>query len=128
MEQKNLSAAPVLQWEEHSHQPPGASRSSATGWSEACEQAAHLSFHFLSRRRQSLSCVRLCDPMDCRRPGSSVHGILQARIQWVAIPFSRGPSHPGIKSRSPALQADSLLSEPRENNTCTAFLSRKMPK
>ena len=31
-----------------------------------------------------------CDLMDCRRPGSSVHGILQARIlEWVAIPFSR---------------------------------------
>ena len=33
------------------------------------------------------------DPMDCSLPGSSVHGILQARIlQWVAIPFSRGSS------------------------------------
>ena len=40
------------------------------------------------------SCPTLCDPMDpmCP-PGSSVHGILQARIlEWVAIPFSRGPS------------------------------------
>ena len=37
----------------------------------------------------------LCDPMDCSPPGSSVHGILQARIQeWVAIPFSRGSSWP----------------------------------
>ena len=35
----------------------------------------------------------LCDPMDCSLPGSSVHGILQARIlEWVAIPISRGPS------------------------------------
>ena len=35
------------------------------------------------------SCLTLCDPMDCRLPGSSVHGILQARIlEWVAIPFS----------------------------------------
>ena len=39
------------------------------------------------------SCPILCDPMDCRPPGSSVHGILQARIlDWVAIPFSRGSS------------------------------------
>ena len=31
-----------------------------------------------------------CDPMDCSPPGSSVHGILQARtLEWVAIPFSR---------------------------------------
>ena len=35
-------------------------------------------------------CQTLCDPMDCNPPGSSVHGILQARIlEWVAIPFSR---------------------------------------
>ena len=44
---------------------------------------------------QSLSCVQLCDPMDCGSPGSSVHGILQARIlEWVAIPFCRGSSPP----------------------------------
>ena len=37
------------------------------------------------------SCSTLCDPMDCSLPGSSVHGILQARIlEWVAAPFSRG--------------------------------------
>ena len=36
-------------------------------------------------------CLTLCDPMDCGPPGSSVHGILQARVlEWVAIPFSRG--------------------------------------
>ena len=41
------------------------------------------------------SCPTLCDPRDCSPPGSSVHGILQARIlEWVAIPFSRGPSQP----------------------------------
>ena len=38
-------------------------------------------------------CLTLCDPMVCSPPGSSVHGILQARIlEWVAIPFSRGSS------------------------------------
>ena len=37
----------------------------------------------------------LCDPVDYSLPGSSVHGILQARIlEWVAIPFSRGSSQP----------------------------------
>ena len=36
-------------------------------------------------------CPTLCDPMDCILPGSSVHGIPQARIlEWVAISFSRG--------------------------------------
>ena len=35
------------------------------------------------------------DPMDCSLPGSSVHGILWARIlEWGAIPFSRGSSQP----------------------------------
>ena len=41
------------------------------------------------------SCPTLCDPVDCSPPGSSVHGILQARIlEWVAISFSRGSSRP----------------------------------
>ena len=55
------------------------------------------------------SCLMLCNCMDCNLLGSSVHGILQARIlEWAAIPFSRESSKP----RSPALQADSLPSEP----------------
>ena len=41
------------------------------------------------------SCPTLCDPLDCSLPGSSVHGILQARIvEWVAISFCRGSSRP----------------------------------
>ena len=51
--------------------------------------------------------------MDCSMPGSSLHGILRARIlEWVAVSFSRGLLDPRIESRSPALQADSLPSEP----------------
>ena len=39
------------------------------------------------------SCLILCDPMDCSFPGSSVHGIVQARmLEWEAIVFSRGSS------------------------------------
>ena len=46
------------------------------------------------------SCPALCDPKDCSPPGSSVHGILQARIlEWVAIPFSRGSSQPGDQTQ-----------------------------
>ena len=42
-----------------------------------------------------VSHVRLCDLIDCCPPGSSVHGIFQARIlEWVAISFSRGTSGP----------------------------------
>ena len=41
------------------------------------------------------SCLILCDPMDCSPSGSSVHGILWARIlEWVTIPFSREYSQP----------------------------------
>ena len=41
------------------------------------------------------SCPTLCNPMDCSLSGSSVHGILQARIlEWVAISFFRGSSQP----------------------------------
>ena len=55
----------------------------------------------------------LWDPMDCSPPGSSVHGILQARIlEWVTIPFSSGSSQSRDQTRSPASQADSSLSEP----------------
>ena len=44
---------------------------------------------------ESQSCPTHCDPMDCSLPGSSVHGILQARIlEWVAVPFSRESSQP----------------------------------
>ena len=40
------------------------------------------------------------DPMDCSLPGSSVHGILQARIlEWVAISFARGSSQPWDQTR-----------------------------
>ena len=54
--------------------------------------------------------VLLCDPMDCSSPGSSVHGILWARIlEWVA---TGDLPNPGIEPGSPALQADSIPSEP----------------
>ena len=46
------------------------------------------------------SCLTLCNPMDCSLPGSSIHGISQARImQWVAISFSRGSSWPRDQTR-----------------------------
>ena len=53
--------------------------------------------------------------MDCSLPGSSVHGISQARIlEWVAISFPADLPDPGIKLGSPALQEDSLPTEPPE--------------
>ena len=84
-------------------------------------------------RAYSLSRVRLCDPMDCSLPGSSVHGILQARIlEWVAMPSFRGSSPARVEPRSPTLQADftcrfltsdSLPSEPPGQPTFYSSLS-----
>ena len=55
----------------------------------------------------------LCKPKDCSPPGSSVHGILQARIlNELPFPPPGDLPNPGIESGSPALQADSLPSEP----------------
>ena len=66
---------------------------------------------------ESVSCsvyLTLCEPMDCSPPGSSVRGIVQARIlEWAAIPFSRGIFP--FQGSSPGLlrwRADSSSSEP----------------
>ena len=64
---------------------------------------------------QLLSHIQLfCDPMDCRLPGSSVHGISQARmLEWIAISPSPGdPPNPGMEIASPAWQVDSFTTEP----------------
>ena len=45
-------------------------------------------------------CLTLCDPMDCSPPGSSVHGIIPARIlEWFAISSSKGSSLPRNQTR-----------------------------
>ena len=61
--------------------------------------------------------------MDCSPPGSSVYGMLQARIlEWVTIPPPWYLPDPGIEPASPALQANSLLLEPSEKpQTCKGF-------
>ena len=59
-------------------------------------------------------CVRLCDPGDCSLPGSSVQGILQARVlEWVS-------------SASPALQADSLPTETLGKPICTPLCTKQI--
>ena len=59
------------------------------------------------------SCPTLCDSMDYNPPGSSVHGIFQARIlPWIAVSYSRDLPDPAIEPASPepsVLQTNSLL-------------------
>ena len=59
------------------------------------------------------SCPTLCHPMNCSPPGSSVHGLLQARIlEWVAMPSSRGSSQPRDRTQVSCI-ADGFLTVPR---------------
>ena len=54
----------------------------------------------MNEMKVTQSCPTLCDTMDCSPPGSSIHGILQARIlEWVAVSFSRGSSWPRNQTR-----------------------------
>ena len=58
------------------------------------------------------SCPTLCNPMDCSPPGSSVHGILQARmLEWVAISFSRAYSQPRDQTHCKPCIAGSLFTD-----------------
>ena len=70
-------------------------------------------------------CPTLCKPRDCSLQGSSVHGILQARIlEGVVFPFFRNSPNLGIKPGSPALWADPLLSESRgKPSVCCSVVS-----
>ena len=66
------------------------------------------------------SCPTLCDCMDCRRPGFSVHRILQARmLEWVAMPFSKGYS----QSRDQTQVSRIYIKVPRYLRRKTEFLS-----
>ena len=63
------------------------------------------------------SCLTLCHPLDCSPPGSSVHEIFQAKMEWSWLPFPPPGDGPnlGIKPESPvspALQTHSLPAEP----------------
>ena len=67
-------------------------------------------------------CLTLCDPMDCSPPGSSVHGISQARIlAWAPISFSRGSSPPKDQTHASPIgrhqQVDSLPLSHQESPT-----------
>ena len=88
-----------------------------------------------------LSHVRLCDPMDCSPSGSSVHGILQARIlECVAIPVSRASSWPRDWTRVSCIAGrffticatreayKNHIKQLLETNTVNSKLSIKLPR
>ena len=61
----------------------------------------------------SKSCLTLCNPMDCSLPGSSLHGISQARIlKWVAVSSPRNLFDPGMEPASPVLSGRFFITEP----------------
>ena len=73
------------------------------------------------------SCPTFCEPMDCTPPGSSVHGILQARmLEWVAISFSRGSSQPRNRTRMSCI-AGGLLNY-RRILYCLSYKGGDLPK
>ena len=59
------------------------------------------------------SCLTLCNPVDCSLPGFSIHRILRQEY-WSGLPFPSPGDLPdsGIETRSPALDEDTLTSEP----------------
>ena len=75
---------------------------------EKCTLVLDRFLPFLSLKVKVLvvhSYLTLCDPIDFSPLGSSVHGILQARIlEWVAIPFSRGSSQPRDRTQVSCIQ------------------------
>ena len=73
--------SPALQAEPLPSEPPG--------------KPTHTHTHTHTHSEVVQSCPTLCDPMDCSLPGSSIHGIFQARVlEWVVMPSSRTSSQP----------------------------------
>ena len=76
-------------------------------------------------------CLTLCSPLDYSPPGSSVHGILQARmLEWVAMPFSRGSSQPrdwtGVSYINLHWQVRSLPLAPPGKPKCYMGLAKRL--
>ena len=78
---------------------------------------------------QSLSCVQPCNPMDCSPPGSSVHGIFQARIlEWVGISYSRGSSWPRDGTCTSCLAGGFFTAETPAKPTTLLSNKKKKPE
>ena len=97
-----MSIAKVLESDPLSLSPDSSVYSSMTSGKlpSAFELVSHLCVH----AKLLQSWPTFCDPMDCSSPGSSVHGILQARIlEWVAMPCLPDPGIEPMTLTSPAL-------------------------
>ena len=104
LEKEMATHSSVLAWRIPRTEEPGRLQSMRSqSWTQlSCW--ARKSFPFTFCLRSVPACLAglspqsspaLCDPVDCSPPGSSIQGILQARrMEWVAIPFSRGSSPP----------------------------------
>ena len=74
-------------------------------------------------------CLTLRNSRDNSLPDSFVHGILQVKIlEWVVVSFSRDLPNPGMEPRSPALQVDSLPSEPLGKPKGSEFKAMTIPQ
>ena len=99
-------------------------------------QVLLLTIYILQKKKSVSSVVlvaqswpTLCDPMDCKIPGFPLHGLLQARIlDGQTFPSSGDLFNPGIKTKSPALQVDSLPPEPRGKHHKKRKVNKKWVK
>ena len=68
---------------------------------------------YVTESEVAQSCPTLCDPMNCSMPGSSLSMEFSRQESWSGLPLPSPGDLPNIEPRSPALQADSLPSEPQ---------------
>ena len=110
-----VGSLPLTTWEAHEERFRGIQEKR---WSPRTRSSEGRVSRFLAPNACSVAqwCLTLCDPMGCSLPGSSVHGISQARIlEWMAISFSRGFPDPGIKHEFLALAGRLLTTEGPES-------------
>ena len=114
----NLWSAGLLEWQTPTH---------STGRQEF-DSPGSSTLRQSGEEWKQLSRVRLCDPMDCSPPGSSVYGILQARIlEWVAMPSFRGSSQPRDQTQVSLIAGRSFIIMRRERETPLSLSPTLMP-
>ena len=86
-----LFGSPLSHHQQQARNPPKRSSSPTSLFCLLVHYSVWFGFYFLwCSSSITQSCLTLCDPVDCSPPGSSIHGILQARIlEWAVMPSSR---------------------------------------